>query len=281
MTSTGGDRAGAVDSTILAELNVRHTRRHQPYRRVALDPGYLPTNGNAHGAVLLGAVVSEFLDGLDEEQQDLLPRFVRDARKGDLGVPRIALRYRLQTDIHGLDRSRHRFLAEPGRVVIELDVHGHSAPQVITALMAAAAMGPTSRAIAFRAIDATLARPGELPEGVEIRRLLQGVPGGAPPPPGMYFPGTGDGAGNDDGFDPEGWRNVPAERRWAMEVLGLHADTVVEHTDIQRRFRRLLRVAHPDQGGVSLGAAERIAELREARALLLDSLGSSEAAAPA
>jgi curved DNA-binding protein CbpA len=66
-----------------------------------------------------------------------------------------------------------------------------------------------------------------------------------------------------------------------MEVLGLHADTVVEHTDVQRRFRRLLRVAHPDQGGVSVGAAERIAELREARELLLDALGSSEATAPA
>ncbi len=264
---------------VMAELNVRHTRRHQPYRRVALDPGYLPTNGNAYGAVLLGAVISEFVGGLDEEQQELLPRFVRDARKGDLDVPRIALRYRLQTDVHGLDRSRHRFLAEPGRVVIELDVHAHPVPQVIGALMAAAAMGPTSRAIAFRAIDAALVRPGVLPEGVEIRRLLQGVPGGAPPPPGKYSPGTG--AGSGDGFDPEVWRNVPAERRWAMEVLGLHADTVVEHTDIQRRFRRLLRVAHPDQGGVSLGAAERIAELREARALLLDALGSSEAAAPA
>jgi len=255
---------------VMAELNVRHTRRHQPYRRVALDPGYLPTNGNAYGAVLLGAVVSEFFGGLDEEQQDLLPRFVRDARKGPLDVPRIALRYRLQTDIHGLDRSRHRFLAEPGRVVVELDVHGHGAPQVIGALMAAAAMGSTSRSIAFRAIDAALARPGVLPEGVEIRRLLQGVPGGAPPPPGTYAPGTG--AGGDEGFDPELWRNVPAERRWAMEVLGLHADTVVERTDVQRRFRRLLRVAHPDQGGTSRGAAERIAELREARELLLDSL---------
>jgi hypothetical protein len=267
---------------VLAELNVRHTRRHQPYRRVALDPGYLPTNGNAYGAVLLGAVVSEFFGGLDEEQQDLLPRFVRDARKGRLDVPRIALRYRLQTDIHGLDRSRHRFLAEPGRVVVELDVHGHGAPQVIGAVMAAAAMGETSRSIAFRAVDAALARPGVLPEGVEIRRLLQGVPGAAPPAPGAYGAGSTD----EGGFDPAAWRNVPAERRWAMEVLGLHADTVVEHDDVQRRFRRLLRVAHPDQGGVSLGAAERIAELREARALLLDTLSAmgpveTEEAAPA
>lgn len=256
---------------VLAELNVRHTRRHQPTRRVALDPGYLPTNGSAYGAVLLGAVVSEFFDGLDEEQRELLPRFVRDARKGDLVVPRIALRFRLQTDIHGLDRSRHRFLSEPGRVVLELDVHGHAAPQVICALMAAAAMGSTSRSIAFRVIDATLARPGEMPEGVEIRRLLHGVPGAAPPPPGTYSVGNGSGEAG-AAFDPEVWRNVSAEQRWAMEVLGLHSDTVVERADVQRRFRRLLRVAHPDQGGTSLGAAERIAELAEARELLLDSI---------
>jgi hypothetical protein len=268
---------------VMAELNVRHTRRHQPYRRVALDPGYLPTNGNAYGAVLLGAVVSEFFVDLDDEQQEVLPRFVREARKGDLGVPRIALRYRLQVDIHGLDRSRHRFLAEPGRVVIELDVHGRGTPQVIGALMAAAAMGPTSRSIAFRAIDAALARPGELPEGVEIRRLLLGVPGAAPPPPGSGFTG---GTGTASGFDPEQWRNVPSERRWAMEVLGLHADTAVERADVQRRFRRLLRVAHPDQGGTTRGAAERIAELREARELLLVGLAAdppvaAEEAAPA
>ena len=35
---------------ILAELNIRHSRRHMPTRRVALDAGYLPMNGPAHGA---------------------------------------------------------------------------------------------------------------------------------------------------------------------------------------------------------------------------------------
>jgi hypothetical protein len=29
---------------ILAELNIRHTRRHMPTRRVALDASYLPMN---------------------------------------------------------------------------------------------------------------------------------------------------------------------------------------------------------------------------------------------
>jgi hypothetical protein len=251
---------------ILSELNVRHTRRHQPTRRVALDPGYLPTNGNAYGAVLLGAVVSEFVDGLDEEQQELFPRFLRDARAGRLDVPRIALRYRLQTDVHGLDRSRHRFVAEAGTplLVIELDTHAATAPQVIGAVMAASAMGPTARAVAFRAVDAAVARPGVLPEGVVVRRLEQGVPGAAPPPPGRSAGPTGAWLPDDR------WKGIPAERRWAMEVLGVRAGAAVDRADVQQRFRRLLRLAHPDQGAASKGAAERIAELREARALLLD-----------
>ncbi len=65
------------------------------------------------------------------------------------------------------------------------------------------------------------------------------------------------------------WAGIPSERRWAMEVLGLRADMKVDRTDIQKRFRRLLRTAHPDHGGEHVGAAERIAELTEARELLL------------
>ncbi len=107
-------------SVILAELNIRHTRRHLPTRRVALGDHYLPTSGPAYGAVLLGAVVSENLGGLDDEQRDLLPRLLADAEDG-LSVPRIALRYRLQTDTHGLDRSRHRIVADGGPLVLELD----------------------------------------------------------------------------------------------------------------------------------------------------------------
>ncbi|MGH9025638.1 MAG: J domain-containing protein, partial [Acidimicrobiia bacterium] len=62
---------------------------------------------------------------------------------------------------------------------------------------------------------------------------------------------------------------VPAERRWAMEVLGLRAGMSLERVDVQARFRRLVRQAHPDHGAGSRGAAERIAELSEAREVLL------------
>src|SRR2546423_7781686 len=124
---------GCRRNMLLAELNVRHTRRHMPTRRVALDGTYLPTSGPGYGAVLLGAVVAEHKVALDEEQLEMLPRLVRDARDG-LHVPRIALRYRLQTDTHGLDRSRHRLVGgDDGslarRVGIAPHCPGRSAPQ--------------------------------------------------------------------------------------------------------------------------------------------------------
>jgi hypothetical protein len=248
---------------ILAELNVRHTRRHQPTRRVALGDTYLPTNGPAYGAVLAGAIVAEFIEGLDDEQRELFPRLLSDAADG-LSVPRIALRHRLQTDTHGLDRSRHRIVADGGPLVLELDAHGWPAPQVLGAVMAAAALPASGRKPAFRSIAAAVARPGVPPEGLVVRRLFEGIPGLRP-----YAPGAGAPPNGGDTDVDLGWRGVPAERRWAMEVLGVRAGARIDREDVQRRFRRLLRVAHPDHGAADRGAAERIAELAEAREVLL------------
>ena len=128
-----------------------------PTRRVALGDVYLPTAGLAFGASLLAAVVSEHLLELDEDQQELVPKLLRDARKG-LTVPRIAMRYRLQTDTHGLDRSRHRIVDETfggdrRRVILELDKHSRPDPQLIGAIMAIATMPPGAREIGLRAIE--------------------------------------------------------------------------------------------------------------------------------
>ena len=49
------------------------------------------------------------------------------------------------------------------------------------------------------------------------------------------------------------WRGVGPDQRWAMEVLGLRAGMDVERDDVNRRFRRLLRDAHPDSGGAERG----------------------------
>ena len=252
---------------LLAELTVRHTRRHMPTRRVALDHAYLPMTGAGHGALLLSAVVAEHVDALDDEQAELLPRLLQDAREG-LTVPRIALRYRLQTDVHGLDRSRHRVLGEGGYVIVELDAHGAHVPQILGAVLAVATMGTSVRDSAIAAIRRGAEHRFRIPDGVLLRRLEYGLPVQAPPLPGAQWK---------RGRPPEeiAWGGIPAERRWAMEVLGLRAQTAVERDDVNRRFRRLLRDAHPDHGGESGDAAERIAELTEARELLLGFVASA------
>ncbi len=57
---------------------------------------------------------------------------------------------------------------------------------------------------------------------------------------------------------------------WAMQVLGF--SVLGERPDrpsIQRGYREALLTAHPDRGGDSDGAAGRIADIAEARRILL------------
>jgi hypothetical protein len=250
---------------LLAELNVRHTRRHMPTRRVALDGAYLPTSGPAHGAALLAAVTKTNLEGVDEEQRELLPRLIDDAR-GGLTIPRIALRHRLQRDVHGLDRSRHRMVGDNGKLVIELDVHGAPTPQVLGAVMGAAALPGSARQIALDALRRVVdGRWTGLAPDVQVRFVADVDPWGIRPPlaaPGEWTRGAPP--------DEAQWVGVAADHRWAMEVLGLRAGMTVDRDDVNRRFRRLLREAHPDSGGAAAAAAARIAELTEARTILFD-----------
>jgi hypothetical protein len=73
------------------------------------------------------------------------------------------------------------------------------------------------------------------------------------------------------GGDKGGWALAGADDpvSWAIHVLGLSGGH--DRRDVQRRFRELLRMAHPDHGAAVEGAAQRIAELTEARRILLAS----------
>ncbi len=72
-------------------------------------------------------------------------------------------------------------------------------------------------------------------------------------------------------------RALEDPRSWAIEVLGLGLDLRAQARDdgapsaptVQRQFREQLRAAHPDHGGDVDAAAQRIAELTEARRILL------------
>ena len=258
---------------IHAELDIRHTRKHMPTRRVALAGMFLPTSGSADGLVLLDATLRTFLPRIDPDLQPLLERVVHHARNGELQIPGISMRYRLQTDQHGLDRSLHRIVEEtvpgfehfpeeqrPRQRVIELDTHGPADPQILGVVLAANALPPNARQSAFVVIDRALRDTYQPPLGYHVRFLADGVARSGPPLAGAATPIYDDGAR---------WANVAPETRWAMEVLGLRPDISFTRNDVQQRFRRLLRLAHPDQGAQDAGAAERISELSEAREILL------------
>jgi len=269
---SGSEHLGE-DPVLLAELIVRHTRRHMPTRRVALESAYLPTSGPAHGSALLAALVATNLPAVDDDQRELLARLIRDAR-GGLSIPRIALRHRLQSDVHGLDRSRHRMLGEDGKLVIELDAHGAQVPQVLGAVLGASWLPSSGRDVALDVLRRVVeGRWNGLSPDVEVRFVAPDMWDYLRPPlaaSSAWVPGGPP--------DEEVWRGVAADQRWAMEVLGLRAGMDVEREDVNRRFRRMLRDAHPDSGGAAGAAASRIAELTEARTILLH-LASSEVAA--
>lgn len=248
---------------LLAELTVRHTRRHMPTRRVALGDRLLPTAHPGYGPLLLGCVAATTVDGLDEEQTEALGALLREARSG-LAVPRRALRFRLQVDTEGLAWSRHRLLGEGSGLVVELDVHGlHPVPQILGVVMAAAAMATYPRQLCLRAIQAAVERPGVLPEGITPRWVthVQQSQFDFITRPAAAPPGKGRAA--------DVWWGVPGELRWAMEVFGFPPGAAPEKDEVLRRFRRLVRLAHPDHGAAHGGAAERIVELGEARKVLL------------
>jgi curved DNA-binding protein CbpA len=58
---------------------------------------------------------------------------------------------------------------------------------------------------------------------------------------------------------------------WAIDVLDLRNGNGArpDRKAVQGRFRDLVRRAHPDHGGDTAAAAARLAELAEARRILL------------
>ena len=163
---------------------------------------------------------------------------------------------------------------DDGKLVLEIDAHGAQVPQVLGAVLGAASLRMPGREVGLDALRRVVAgRWSGLAPDVEVRFVAPDMWDYLRPPlaaPGEWIPGGPP--------DEEGWQGVAADHRWAMEVLGLRSGMDVEREDVNRRFRRLLRDAHPDSGGAAGAAAARIAELTEARTILLD-LASSEVAA--
>jgi hypothetical protein len=230
----------------LAELVVHHSRPVAPTRRVALGESHLPTDpAPGFGGILLAGVVAAHSGSLDAEATTGLVRLTRDLEEGQrIAQPR--LRYRLQQDRVGLTRSRLRLVGEGQALRFDFDDKGAPAQYCLAAVYAAGALEPGARAVVMDAVrHATRWRGGVGPELIS------------------YLRGSG-----------QAWGSVPSGHGdpvlWALETLGIDRSGAADDpAHVQDRFRLLLRDAHPDHGGHTDDAAQRIADLAAARRILL------------
>ncbi len=229
---------------LLAELEVFHNRPFSPTRRVALGRRDLPVDPPpGFGAVLLGAIVAVGAEDNSRDDRDRLRRLVHNLEHGHR-IPQPQVRHRFQADTQGLARSHATLLGAGEELELDVDGDGSTLQLTLASIYAAGHFPSTVRSRVFDVLRIGLAWQG--PVGPALFRQLAG------------------------GADLR-WRSTAFAdpRLWALDVLGLVAAQDPGSKDIQRRFRTLLREAHPDHGGGSTDAAERIADLAEARRILL------------
>lgn len=235
---------------ILAELEVFHSRPIAPTRRVALGHLDIPIDpAPGFGGLLLGGVVAANMPQLDPDLFDDLDRLTVQLERGHrVAQPR--LRHRLQSDRVGLQRSVHRLVGEGEGVAFELEAKASPEQNVLAAVYAAGLLPYGPRTPVMNLIRKAMRWAGPLDH--TLVTYLSGL--------------TRDQSWSVQAHcDPIGW---------ALGVLELapsaHQARVSPRV-VQRRFRDLVRRAHPDHGGNAAGAAARIAELSEARRVLLQS----------
>lgn len=235
---------------VLAEIEVFVSPPHAPTRRIAMGRQPLATDGNSgFAAVLIGAIVSRYWDRIDEETEESLDRLLDDVEAGRrLDQPRV--RHRLQTDRVGLKRTVHRLVGVGDQLAAEVaDRPGTPAQHLLAAAYTVAAMPLELRGGLASAFRFGSTWRGAL-DSAFVSRLTQRKLYGAPHHVG----------------------NVA----WALGVLGL-GDTVevtdgvidLDRASIMSAFRTHLLDAHPDHGADDAAAADRIAELAEARRILM------------
>ena len=238
---------------LLAELETFHSRPIAPTRRIAIGRAWLPGSqdgtGPGFGGLLLGGVCARFGPELSGDLLGEVVQLVHELEQGQ-SVAQPRLRHRLQQDRVGLTRSRQRLYgSRPGSVdELSCEFDGSRATPSQLVLGAAYAAGSAAlpvRGEALRAVRRGLAWRGEV--GPALFAYL--LSGRSSPKPARAV------------ADPVGW---------ALETLGFDREVEMPaEAAVRRGFREALRVAHPDLGAAEAEAADRIAELSEARRILL------------
>lgn len=233
---------------LLAEIEVYHSRPIAPTRRVAIGHVDLPcVPAPGFGGLLLGAVAARFVMDLDPDDVPDIVALTHELEAGRR-IPQPRLRHRFQHDRVGLTRSPHRLHRDDETDTLRLQfstARGGPAQQVLGAVYAAGALPADARGEVFAAIRRGLAWTGDVGPA-----LL------------AHLAGRGHVALSSSAMaDPVGW---------AMGVLGLSAlDERPSKVLVQRGYRDALLAAHPDHGGDNGLAAQKIAEIGEARRILL------------
>ena len=229
---------------LLAELEIRHSRAIAPTRRVALGDLWLPTDpAPGFGGILLAAIVAASVNRIEDEERDELDSLIAAVERG-ARILQPRMRYRLQTDLVGLERSHHRLVGDGETMTLDYDDHGSPLPQVLAAVYAAGKLSYKARPEVFR-----LVRRATRWQAGNDDRLIAYV--------------TGDEAAN------LRWKSSAFDERWALQLLGFKSSAEPARSEILKRFRSLLFDAHPDQGGSIDAAGLRISELTEAKRILL------------
>jgi hypothetical protein len=260
---------------ILAELELFHSRPIAPTRRVALGQRMLPVDPPPGlGGILLGGVMASSIGEIDPDLFPDVNRLLTQLEQGRR-IPQPRLRYRFQEDRVGLQRSVLRLGGEGEELWFEFDGDKAAPEQLV--LGAAYAAGQVGAAVR-PAVMATLRRAmrWEGPIGADLIASLAGFSKGQT-------------------FSALAFEH-PVE--WALHVLGFDAPSVhvngssasgagvaartgagkgrngtalsdPARQEVRRRFRELLMEAHPDHGATTAGAAQRIADLTEARRILM------------
>ena len=203
---------------------------------------YLPTDpAPGFGGLLLAGIVGAFAPAIEEEVFDGL-NVLMDALEHGRGVAQPRLRHRFQTDTIGLDRSRHKLVGEGEHLSIEIDDHSAALPQTLGAVYAAGLLSLRARPSVFRLMRRATRWQGDADDA-----LIAYLTGEGPQRVGPRVPDEG----------------------WALAVLGFSVGDEPARSEIQQRFRRLVRHAHPDHGGAVAHAGQRIVDLTVAKRILL------------
>jgi hypothetical protein len=230
---------------LLAAVETYLSRPIAPTRRVAIGDLELPCEpAPGFGGILIGGIVARFAPDIDPDLHDELLVLMTQVERGQrIAQPR--LRHRLQADRIGLQHCTHRLVGVGEELRFEFQhERGTAAQHVLCAVYAA---GTVPWAVRTTVMDA--ARKGLRWRGGSDAALV------------AHLSGRSGSIGVAAIGDPVSW---------ALQKLALRpAAAVPSRREVQRAFRDQLRSAHPDHGASDSGAAQRIADLSEARRILL------------